>query len=185
MYLEQGVDEERSKALAVAFYNLLFGSDHEFPSIARMIERGKTYTKRTQIGDHAMQIAKNFGSALGHLAYSGIRGANTAVSNLSPAAAEPTTTAKMVTDLREHSFELADAIQSGKSNVVEKLSFIVANKTNLVLNTIEKSGYPGSEGVGDVFRRAVLSSSSNPSLEATRFSNDEFNRILNDLNEPQ
>tara|TARA_B100000989_G_scaffold298857_1_gene290510 strand:+ start:269 stop:946 length:678 start_codon:yes stop_codon:yes gene_type:complete len=181
MYLEQGVDDTRSRALAVAYYNFLFGSDFELGKISAMIDRKRQSGSRTAVGDNAMKVAENFGSALGHLAYSGIRGAKTAISNLSPSAVEPLKKG-MVAPLMDAGYKLSYAIENGKNNAVEKFSLIVANKTNLVLNTIEKSGYPGAEGVGNVFRRAVRNSSSNPSLEATNFSKAEFDKILNDLN---
>lgn len=177
MYLEQGVDKARSRALAVAYYNFLFGSDFELGKMSRMILKKRQSGSRTAVGDNAMKVAENFGSALGHLAYSGIRGAKTAISNLSPTAVEPLKKAASY-PLMNTASQLANAIEDGKNNVVEKLSAIVAIKTNSLLNTIEKSGYPGAEGVGNVFRAAVRDSSSNPSLEATNFPKSEFDKIL-------
>jgi hypothetical protein len=184
-YLEQGVDENRSRALAAIYGPLIFGVQNHLSSISHIVSSGKITADppitgktntRTQVGDDARKVAKTIGNALGALAYASMRGGDEAVRASMQSRTRPLSD-DLVDKLRDSAFNLADGIFQGKSNIVAANAVLVAKEAAAFFNTIEQSGYRGAEGLSDYFKQTVQNAVVNPSLESAFFTKEDFESI--------
>jgi hypothetical protein len=184
-YLEQGVDESRSRALASIYGPLLFDVDRYFQPVRAAMQGRSQLARGGGLGDEPKKAAKIIGNAMGALAYAGMQGGSKASQLVSSASAQAKygdidldNVAKLLQKVQGACIDLAvNGLQTGKSNIVEKNILIIAKNAPFVFNAIEQAGYTGVEGLFDYFKQTVQNATSNPPLESRFFTKQDFDEI--------